>query len=160
MYAYPSLSRTLILNLRLLRARMSDFNPSETTIRAHIREISRRPTLIQILSASIFPEIMGHLKIKEALLYQLVSGGKLQLEENLTQDNINILLVGDPGTGKTQILSHVSDVTEQIGQSILGCKKCQLAPTNLGYSGSMLLMDNLHKRTHPLFLVSPRFYFY
>ena len=62
---------------------MSDFNHSEATIPSHIREISMMPTLIRILSESIFSEIIGHQEIKEALLYQLVSGGILQIDEKI-----------------------------------------------------------------------------
>jgi len=63
------------------------------------------------LSSSLAPEIWGHEDIKRALLLQLVSGCTRKLPDGMRiRGDINIILMGDPGVAKSQLLKHVASV--------------------------------------------------
>ena len=62
----------------------------------------------------LFSDIYGYQKEKEAVVIQLFSGG---LAGDGTRDTINILLVGDPGTAKTDIARRCAEVSP-IGQFV------------------------------------------
>ncbi|MFH1840410.1 MAG: minichromosome maintenance protein MCM [Nanoarchaeota archaeon] len=74
-----------------------------------IKEISADPKFYSRMVASIAPSIYGHEKIKEALLLQLVGGTRKIMEDKvIRRGDIHILLVGDPGSGKSQMLQFIS----------------------------------------------------
>ena len=76
-----------------------------------ILELSKDPKLKQKLINSIVPSIYGHDKIKEAVLVQMAGGvRKIRDDGSITRGDIHILLIGDPGAGKSQILKRVSKV--------------------------------------------------
>ncbi|MBW2986466.1 minichromosome maintenance protein MCM [Candidatus Woesearchaeota archaeon] len=63
------------------------------------------------LIKSIVPSIYGHDKIKEALLLQMVGGVKKTRDDGgVTRGDIHILLVGDPGGGKSQMLKRIGKI--------------------------------------------------
>lgn len=74
-----------------------------------IIKLSQDPKIYQRLVASVAPTIYGHGKIKEALVLQMFGGVKKIREDGVrTRGDIHILLVGDPGSGKSQILKRIS----------------------------------------------------
>jgi len=76
-----------------------------------IRRIGKNPDVIQLLAKSLVPSIYGHDKIKEALVLQLAGGcRKMQQDGVVTRGDMHILLIGDPGSGKSQILKRLSKV--------------------------------------------------
>ncbi|KAM0672416.1 MCM DNA helicase complex subunit mcm6 [Ordospora colligata] len=76
---------------------------------AIINEMKASSDLYYKLSQSMFPSIHGHYSIKNAILLMLVGGVGKKAEggANLRGD-INVLLVGDPGTAKSQFLKQTS----------------------------------------------------
>ncbi len=73
-----------------------------------IKELSKDPLLFQKIVRSIAPSIYGHEKIKESLALQLVGGvRKARGGGVVIRGDIHILLVGDPGAGKSQMLKRV-----------------------------------------------------
>lgn len=72
-----------------------------------IRRMMATPDLYSKLSESLFPTIHGHSNIKSAILLMLVGGVSKSKDIKLRGD-INILLVGDPGTAKSQFLKQTS----------------------------------------------------
>jgi len=67
--------------------------------------------LMKKMIASIVPSIYGYDKIKEALLLQMVGGvRKVRDDGGITRGDIHILLVGDPGGGKSQMLKRIGNV--------------------------------------------------
>ena len=76
-----------------------------------IKDLSRDPKLFSKLVESIAPGIYGYSRIKEALILQLMSGVRKTQEGGVgTRGDIHILLVGDPGCGKSQLLKRVNVV--------------------------------------------------
>lgn len=61
---------------------------------------------------SILPSHHGHRKIKEALAYQLVEGvEKEKADGSKTRGKMHILLIGDPGVGKSQLLRYINQIS-------------------------------------------------
>ncbi|MBI4739348.1 minichromosome maintenance protein MCM [Candidatus Woesearchaeota archaeon] len=72
-----------------------------------IRELAKDKHVIGKLVQSIAPSIYGHDKVKEAILYQLLGGVRKRRDDGaVTRGDIHVLLVGDPGAGKSQILKR------------------------------------------------------
>lgn len=71
-------------------------------------EMSRRPDLYNIMANCIAPSIYGNWDIKKAILCLLLGGSKKILPDGMKlRGDINVLLLGDPGTAKSQLLKFV-----------------------------------------------------
>ncbi|KAK7196413.1 DNA replication licensing factor MCM8 [Novymonas esmeraldas] len=66
-------------------------------------EVARHPHWFARLTASVAPSIFGMEEVKEALLLAIV-GGNRDKNGGETRSSIHVLLVGDPGLGKSQLL--------------------------------------------------------
>ncbi|MGV8150480.1 MAG: minichromosome maintenance protein MCM [Candidatus Woesearchaeota archaeon] len=76
-----------------------------------IKELSEDPKLTKRLINSVAPSIYGHDKVKEALILQLFGGVRKKKDDgSVTRGDIHVLLIGDPGSGKSQMLKRVSIV--------------------------------------------------
>ena len=74
-----------------------------------IIELSQDPHIYDKIIASTAPSIRGYRDVKEAIALQLFGGAAKELEdETKLRGDIHILIVGDPGIGKSQILKYVS----------------------------------------------------
>ncbi|KAK8096463.1 minichromosome maintenance protein 2 [Apiospora kogelbergensis] len=73
-----------------------------------IRKISRDPQIIEKIINSIAPSIYGHEDIKTAVALSLFGGvAKVTKGQHHVRGDINVLLLGDPGTAKSQVLKYV-----------------------------------------------------
>ncbi|GAB2267672.1 DNA replication licensing factor, mcm4 component [Dionaea muscipula] len=71
-------------------------------------ELSKQPDIYDRLTRSLAPNIWELDDVKKGLLCQLFSGNALKLATGATfRGDINILLVGDPGTSKSQLLQYI-----------------------------------------------------
>lgn len=71
--------------------------------------MQENPNLYNDLSSSLFPSIFGHSEIKKALLLQLFGGIHKKTETKINiRGDVNILIVGDPSTAKSQFLKCVN----------------------------------------------------
>ncbi len=78
---------------------------------AKIKEIAARPNVVSILAQNIAPSIYGHDKIKEALVLQLAGGcRKVRSDGVTTRGDMHLLLIGDPGSAKSQLLKRISKI--------------------------------------------------
>lgn len=73
-----------------------------------LKELSRQPDIYEKLTRSLAPSIWELEDVKKGLLCQLFGGTPVKLATGATfRGDINILLVGDPGTSKSQLLQYV-----------------------------------------------------
>ncbi len=85
-----------------------DISPEEER---QIKEFAASPDVYDKLRASIAPAIFGFDDIKDAVALQLFGGvAHVFPDTTRVRGNIHILITGDPGVGKTQILKLVSSL--------------------------------------------------
>ena len=109
--------RTLLLanHIRILSNAISvpsRWRGSGEVLLEQIRQLSRRPDVFDVLARSVAPSISGMESVKRGVLMLLLGGIEHNLPNNGThlRGDINILLVGDPGTAKSQMLRYVLSV--------------------------------------------------
>ncbi|GKU04041.1 unnamed protein product [Fusarium langsethiae] len=73
----------------------------------NIRKLSRDPNIVDKIINSIAPSIYGHTDIKTAVALSLFGGvAKVTKGAHHLRGDINVLLLGDPGTAKSQVLKY------------------------------------------------------
>eukprot|EP00897_Mesotaenium_endlicherianum_P008165 jgi/Mesen1/7377/ME000382S06576 len=76
-----------------------------------LKELARQPDIYEKLARSLAPSIWELDDIKKGLLCQLFGGTMKKLTSGARfRGDINILLVGDPGTSKSQLLQYVHKI--------------------------------------------------
>ena len=77
-----------------------------------ILELSKRDDIYELLVNTLAPEIHGHKTVKQGLLLQLLEGNRpsddCMKSESMDRWTSHILLIGDPGIGKSQLVSAVN----------------------------------------------------
>lgn len=77
----------------------------------NIRKLAKDKDVFNILGESVAPSIEGCLNVKKSILLQLLGGAEKNLSSGThLRGDINILMVGDPSTAKSQLLRHVLDI--------------------------------------------------
>ncbi|KAL9966142.1 hypothetical protein ACROYT_G024167 [Oculina patagonica] len=75
-----------------------------------IYQMSKDKNLYQNLINSIFPTIHGNDEVKRGVLLMLFGGvPKVTMEKTNLRGDINVCIVGDPSTAKSQILKHIEE---------------------------------------------------
>jgi DNA replication licensing factor MCM2 len=79
-----------------------------------IRSLSRDPKIIDKIVHSIAPSIYGHNDIKTAVALSLFGGVSKEAQgKHILRGDINILLLGDPGTAKSQVLKYIESTAHR-----------------------------------------------
>ncbi|KAK4530857.1 hypothetical protein CCYA_CCYA06G1714 [Cyanidiococcus yangmingshanensis] len=131
------------------RDRHPSFTPEEEEA---MRRFSRQPDVYHILSSSIAPEIWGLSDPKRAVLCQLFGGARKSLPDGMKiRGDINVLLLGDPSTAKSQLLKFaervapISVYTSGKGSSAAGLTASVIRDATHGEfhleGGAMVLAD-------------------
>jgi len=84
--------------------------PASPEEEKQIIDLSRDPWVHRKIIRSIAPSIYGYEHIKEAIMYLLFGGIPKQLPDISVRGEMNVLLVGDPGTAKSQLLQYVARI--------------------------------------------------
>ena len=90
-----------------------DFEDMEITDadKEAIYELSNNPDIYEKMVASVAPSIYGYDEEKLSMILQLFSGVTKHLPDgSRIRGDLHMLLIGDPGTGKSQLLSYIKNV--------------------------------------------------
>ena len=90
------------------RTEREEISPDEQKI---IRTLSKNPDIYDRLIASFAPHIRGHELFKEAILLLIVGSTQRILSDgSKIRGDINVFLVGDPGTAKSEMLKFCARI--------------------------------------------------
>lgn len=79
---------------------------------AKIRELSKRRDIVEALARSVAPSIYNMEIIKQTLVLQMFGGVRKTMRDGTAiRGDIHILIVGDPGTAKSQLLRYMSEIS-------------------------------------------------
>ncbi len=72
--------------------------------------LAKDPWVHRKIIGSIAPSIFGYEHVKEAIMYLLFGGVSKSLPDVNIRGELNALLIGDPGTAKSQLLQYVARI--------------------------------------------------
>ncbi len=131
-----------INNVEMKETEFEELELTEKDIE-EIKELSNDPLIYEKITSSIAPSIYGYEDIKEAISLQLFGGtkGKEKPDGMHIRPDIHILLIGDPGTAKSQLLQYVEGLSPKgiyvSGKSSSAAGLCvapdTFMPTDQGY---------------------------
>lgn len=137
-----------LLSCQTMKKRRTD----EHGLIDEIDRLRKNPDVYRILSNSIAPSVCGMEDVKKALVLQLFGGARKEVGNLRLRGDINILLAGDPGISKSQLLSFVHRMCERgiytsgRGSSAVGLTASVSKDPDSGQfileSGALVLSDN------------------
>lgn len=119
-----------------------------------IIELSNRDDIYEAMVGSIAPAIYGYEEEKLAMILQLFSGVTKHLPDgSRIRGDLHMLLIGDPGTGKSQMISYVENIaprsvyTSGKGSSAAGL--CVVGDTKIHTSDGFVPIREIATDRHP-----------
>ena len=120
-----------------------------------ILKLSKDPNVFKRFTESLAPDMYGYETVKKGLVLQLFEGCRPQGDEKITGEDrwtIHILLIGDPGVGKSKLSGGVSNhapksiITNGAGATKVGLlsslNKDELSGTWVTEAGAIVLADS------------------
>ena len=109
---YSGIVRTVLIATNITKMNQEIDKPSFSgDDLKNINNLANKKNIFDILANSISPGIFGHQYIKKALILQLLGGSEKNLEDGThLRGDINILMIGDPSTAKSQFLRHMLSI--------------------------------------------------
>jgi len=87
-----------------------DMNITEADV-AEIVDLSNEPDIHEMMVDSVAPSIYGYREEKLAMILQLFSGVTKHLPDgSRIRGDLHMLLIGDPGTGKSAMLQYIRNI--------------------------------------------------
>ena len=109
-YAFP-VFHTSIEAVHIKRLNEIELGVLTDEDKIEIRQLAKDPKIAAKIFNSIAPSIYGHEFIKKSLALAMFGGVSKDVNsKHRIRGDINILLLGDPGTAKSQLLSYVNKV--------------------------------------------------
>lgn len=103
---FPVFSTVIIANHIAKRGEtLETFRLTEED-RREIEQLAKQPNIRDMIINSIAPSIYGHKDIKTALALCMFGGEPKELPKHRIRGDINCLILGDPGTAKSQFLKY------------------------------------------------------
>jgi replicative DNA helicase Mcm len=106
--------RTFILHLDAnsleVLGKEPEATPASLEEEEKILQIAKDPNVHTKIINSIAPSIYGYVHIKEAIMYLLFGGVSKTLPDITVRGEMNALLIGDPGTAKSQLLQYIAQI--------------------------------------------------
>ena len=106
--------RTFILHLDAnsieILGKEPEATPASLEEEEKILQIAKDPEVHSKIIKSIAPSIYGYGHIKEAIMYLLFGGVSKALPDINVRGEMNALLIGDPGTAKSQLLQYIAQI--------------------------------------------------
>ena len=128
-------------------------------LEARLRELSQRPDVYDLLARSLAPSIYALDDVKKGILLQLFGGTNKSIARGgggggpRYRGDINVLLVGDPGVSKSQILG-VSCLSVVCALKLTPCAVC---PQDRSAWSVYLRKGLICCRSHRICYARPRF---
>ncbi len=109
-HGQPTRRLDIFLDANFIDPKITQFEDIEVTPEdeEEIRRLAADPHIYKKLKESIAPSIYGYEDIKEALSLFLFGGIRKRRKDGTeTRGDIHILLIGDPGAGKSMMLKYI-----------------------------------------------------
>ncbi|MDD2532663.1 MAG: ATP-binding protein [Candidatus Methanomethylophilaceae archaeon] len=140
----------IFMDVQSLEFDQHEYEEIEITAEDEIRikEMSQTPNLMDEIIRSISPTIYGLEKEKEGVALQLFGGSHKEMDDGtVMRGDIHILMVGDPGVAKSQLLRYMSNLAPRgiyaSGKSASAAGLCVSGDTLLFMEGSKERIQDL-----------------